>query len=79
MTGRVYGLATLGLSRDEGMYVTAAQSYGNWLHLLVHEPSRAFDRGVRVGSEAFHLFEGSVRRAFDRGALDGGSGGGDGR
>ena len=30
---------------------------------------RAFDRGVRVGSEAFHLFESSVRRAFDSGAI----------
>jgi AcrR family transcriptional regulator len=30
---------------------------------------RAFDRGFRVGSEAFHLFESSVRRAFDGGAI----------
>lgn len=30
---------------------------------------RAFERGSRIGSEVFHLFESSVRRAFDTGLI----------
>jgi 4-amino-4-deoxy-L-arabinose transferase-like glycosyltransferase len=34
----------LGLSRDEGIYVVAAESYGRWLELLVAEPAAAFEQ-----------------------------------
>jgi len=31
----------LGLARDESIYVSAAESYGRWFSMLVHEPARA--------------------------------------
>jgi hypothetical protein len=40
----LYTAPDLGLSRDEGMYVVAAEAYGSWLELLVHEPARALER-----------------------------------
>jgi AcrR family transcriptional regulator len=30
---------------------------------------RAFDRGAKISTEVFHLFEGSVKRAFDAGVI----------
>ena len=30
---------------------------------------RAFDRGAKISAEVFHLFEGSVQRAFDSGVI----------
>src|SRR5690606_3913735 len=36
----------LGMSRDEGFYVEAAQRYGAWFELLVEDPSRALERDV---------------------------------
>src|ERR1700688_2635752 len=30
---------------------------------------RAFDRGAKISAEVFHLFEGSVKRAFDSGVI----------
>jgi len=30
---------------------------------------RAFDRGAKISTEVFHLFEGSVKRAFDSGVI----------
>jgi len=46
----------LGLARDEGMYVQAAEIYGRWLELLVREPSvaltqEAIDQAFRVNRE----------------------------
>jgi 4-amino-4-deoxy-L-arabinose transferase-like glycosyltransferase len=35
----------IGLSRDEGIYVDAAQHYAGWLELLAHDPSAALERG----------------------------------
>ncbi len=35
---------TLGYSRDEGFYFSAARSYGKWFELLLSDPSRAFER-----------------------------------
>jgi hypothetical protein len=34
----------LGMSRDEGIYVDAAQRYAGWLEELVRQPSRALER-----------------------------------
>jgi 4-amino-4-deoxy-L-arabinose transferase-like glycosyltransferase len=34
----------LGLSRDEGMYVFAAESYARWFEQLAHDPSAALQR-----------------------------------
>lgn len=36
--------SAIGLSRDEGMYVNAAQSYARWFELLGGDPSAAFER-----------------------------------
>jgi 4-amino-4-deoxy-L-arabinose transferase-like glycosyltransferase len=46
----------VGMSRDEGMYVTAGEAYGGWLAQLWHEPSVALerdsiDRAFRVNRE----------------------------
>jgi 4-amino-4-deoxy-L-arabinose transferase-like glycosyltransferase len=46
----------LGLSRDESMYVAAAESYAHWFQLLAHDPAAAFtqsniDRDFRVNHE----------------------------
>jgi 4-amino-4-deoxy-L-arabinose transferase-like glycosyltransferase len=42
----------IGLSRDEGIYVDAAQQYASWLALLVHDSHAALERGVI--DAAFH-------------------------
>ncbi len=36
----------LGMARDEGFYVSAAQSYGEWFRVLWSEPSRALTQPV---------------------------------
>jgi 4-amino-4-deoxy-L-arabinose transferase-like glycosyltransferase len=46
----------LGLSRDEGIYVVAAESYAHWYELLVHDPAQAIkpetvDRSWRINHE----------------------------
>ena len=40
----LYTAPDLGLSRDEGMYVHAAESYARWFEQLAHEPGRALER-----------------------------------
>jgi hypothetical protein len=34
----------LGMSRDEGFYVTAAQRYGTWLEKLLESPAQAIEK-----------------------------------
>jgi hypothetical protein len=36
----------IGLSRDEGMYVSAADAYAGWLERLWHEPKLALEQGA---------------------------------
>ena len=48
--------ADIGMSRDEGIYVGAAQSYGGWVELLFRDPKRALeqssiDQAFRVNRE----------------------------
>ncbi|MEO8877524.1 MAG: glycosyltransferase family 39 protein [Polyangiaceae bacterium] len=40
---------TLGFARDEGFYFSAGSSYAHWLELLVHDSSRALDKGTIDG------------------------------
>ncbi len=52
----LYSAPDLGLSRDEGMYVVAAQSYASWISLLAHDPGAALqplaiDRHFAVNHE----------------------------
>ncbi|HKU41815.1 MAG TPA: glycosyltransferase family 39 protein, partial [Polyangiales bacterium] len=52
----------LGMSRDEGMYVAAAEAYGGWLELLFREPKRALeqeaiDAAFRINREHPPLFK----------------------
>jgi len=37
---------SIGYARDEGFYFQAAKSYGEWLRVLIDDPSRAFEREV---------------------------------
>lgn len=52
----LYTAPAIGLSRDESVYVGAAEAYAGWLELLVKEPSHALtqeaiDRAWHVNSE----------------------------
>jgi 4-amino-4-deoxy-L-arabinose transferase-like glycosyltransferase len=52
----LYTAPAIGLSRDEGMYVLAAESYARWFELLAHDPGSALeqaniDRYFRVNHE----------------------------
>ena len=42
----LYTAPALGLSRDEGIYVWAAESYGRWYQLLLDEPGKALSQDV---------------------------------
>jgi 4-amino-4-deoxy-L-arabinose transferase-like glycosyltransferase len=52
----------LGMSRDEGMYVQAAEAYGGWVELLWRDPKQALtqeaiDQAFRVNREHPPLFK----------------------
>jgi 4-amino-4-deoxy-L-arabinose transferase-like glycosyltransferase len=42
----LFTASAVGLSRDEGIYAQAAESYGAWLELLWHEPKAALEPGA---------------------------------
>ena len=46
----LYTAPDLGLSRDEGMYVYAAESYARWFELLAHDPGAAFEQAAIDGA-----------------------------
>ena len=55
----------IGMSRDEGMYVVAAQSYAGWFELLAHDPSSAFEQAnIDRHFRANHEHPGLVKSLF---------------
>ena len=60
----------IGLSRDEGIYVDAAQRYAGWLELLAHNPTAALERGnVDAAFQANHEHPPLMKLLFGLGFL----------